>query len=119
MKKRYSVKITRQALEQLEEIKNYIACELCAPDAARRLLLLLKQEMTKLSFMPESVPLTEEEPWRSEKIHRKPVKNFLMYFWIDEAAMKIQVTAIVYAGRAQRQALTRMDIAHEDGTRTP
>ncbi len=114
MKKRYGVKITRQALEQLEEIKDYIAGELCAPDAARRLLLLLKREMTKLSFMPESVPLTEEELWRSARIHKKPVKNFLVYFWIDETAMKVQVIAVVYAGRDQRQALARMDMTSED-----
>ena len=34
----YEVKVTRQALEQMQEITHYIAHELCAPDAAYNLL---------------------------------------------------------------------------------
>ena len=60
--------------------------------------------------MPRSVALTEEEPWHSYGIHKLPVKNFLVYFWIDEAARKVQVTAVIYGRRDQVRQLSEMSM---------
>ena len=68
--KEYTVRITRQAREHLREIKSYISNELLAPDAANRTITVLKKEIMGLSYMPRRIKLTEEEPWRSEGIHR-------------------------------------------------
>lgn len=39
----------------------------------------VQPEITGLSFMPSRYPLTDEEPWRANGIHRMPVKSFLVY----------------------------------------
>jgi hypothetical protein len=39
-----------------------------------------KKELAALSSMPASVPLTEEEPWHSQGVHKMVVGNFLAYF---------------------------------------
>lgn len=91
MDKTYNVKITSQAEEQMQEITYYIAHELKAPDAALNLLNTLEHSIASLSQYPQRVALINEEPWHTKGIHRLPVKNFLIYFWIDNKNMKVQV----------------------------
>jgi toxin ParE1/3/4 len=108
--KAYAVKITAQAEEQLQEIIRYIASELKAPKAALRLLEEIESAISSLSQFPQRVALTEEEPWHSYGAHKMPVKNFLIYFWIDEESSKVQVTAVIYGKRHQIQQLSQMDM---------
>ena len=82
--KTYTIRITRQAREQLRGIKKYITEVLFAPDAARNTVAAIKKEIISLDKMPDRIKLTEEEPWRSEGVHRMRVKNYYVYFWIDE-----------------------------------
>lgn len=42
--------------------------------------------------------------------NKMPVKNFLIYFWIDEENSKVQVTAVIYGKRDQLKQLSQMDI---------
>ena len=106
----YTVKITEYARGQLREIFRYIAITLQEPDTALRLLDTLEKEITSLSRFPGQAALTEEEPWHSAGIHKLPVKNYIVYFWIDEAARKVQVTAVVYGRRNQARQLTEMEM---------
>ncbi len=110
MEKLYTVKTTSQAEEQIQEIIHYIAHELKAPDAALRLLDTLEASFISLTQFPQRVALVEEEPWRNNGIHRLPVKNFLVYFWIDEDNMNVHVTAVIYDKRDQLYQLSKMDI---------
>lgn len=103
----YVVKITMQAQEQMQEITRYIAYSLQAPETALRMLDTLEKEIASLSRFPNRIALTEEEPWRSYGIHKMPIKNYLIYFWIDEAAHKVQVIAVVYGKRDQMQQLSQ------------
>ena len=44
---------------------------------------------------------------KSEKII---VKNFLIYYWVDEENFKVQVIAVIYNRRDQLRALMNMDL---------
>ena len=108
--KTYTVRITRQAKEHLRGIKDYITNELLAPDAANNTIAVLKKAIKELDTMPERVKLTEEEPWRSEGVHRLRVKNFYVYFWIDKENNKVQVTSVIYVARDQAAQLEKMEM---------
>lgn len=108
--KTYTVKITTQAEGQMQEIIRYIASELKAPKAALRLLDEMELSISSLSLMPHRVALTEEEPWNSYGIHKMSVKNFLIYFWIDEENGKVQVTAVIHVKRDQIKQLSQMEM---------
>lgn len=110
MAETYAVKITIHAQGQLHEITHYIASELKAPDAALHLLDTLEDAISSLSEFPQRIALTEEEPWHSYGIRKMPVKNFLVYFWVDEDHLKVQVTAVVYGKRDQVHQLSQMDM---------
>lgn len=105
----YTVNITRFAENQLREIKNYIMNELHAPDQANRFLDYLENEITALAQLPQRIVLVDEEPWHSEGIHKMVIKNFIVYFWIDELHRIVQVTAVVYKKRNQVNQLLKMN----------
>ena len=90
MPEKYTVKITQQAQEQIREIVSYIRFTLQAPETAMKMLDTLQEEIASLDQFPNRVPLTEEEPWRSQGIHKFPVKNYLIYFWVDEETKKVE-----------------------------
>ena len=106
----YDVRITTYALRQMQEIVHYISAILQSPDNATRWLDTIKSEIASLSSMPARVPLTEEEPWHSQGVHKMGVKNFLVYFWIDTDNLRVWITAVVYGRRNQRQQLEQMEM---------
>lgn len=110
MGNKYEIKVTRQALEQMREIAHYISYDLMAPEAADNLLDDLKASILKLSVLPKKYPLIEEEPWRSEGVRKIVVKNFLVYYWIDEEYNKVQVTAVIYSKRDQIKQLKNIEM---------
>ncbi len=110
MDKTYIVKTTSQAEEQIREIVHYITFELKAPDAALHLLDTFEDAFTSLAHFPQRVALVAEELWCTKGIHRLPVKNFLVYFWIDENNMRVQITAVIYGKRDQLRQLSQMDM---------
>ena len=81
-----------------------------APDAADNLLDKMKAEITKLPSFPKKNSLIDEEPWRTEGVHKIVVKNFLIYYWVDDANNRVQVTAVIYSRRDQIRQLSNMDM---------
>ena len=110
MDKTYYVKVTSQAESQIQEILKYITHELKAPETALHLLDTLENAFASLKHIPQRIALMEIEPWRTNGIRRLPVKNFLVYFWIDEDNLKVQITAIIYDKRDQLRQLSQMDM---------
>lgn len=94
----------------MREIAHYISYDLMAPEAADNLLDDLKASILKLSVLPKKYPLIEEEPWRSEGVRKIVVKNFLVYYWIDEEYNKVQVTVVIYSKRDQIKQLKNMEM---------
>ena len=106
----YEVRITLQAQAHLREIRDYIAQKLLAPEAAKSTVQRLGTVMASLSQMPKRVPLIEEEPWRTEVVRVRAVKNFLIYFWVNEAEKTVQIIAVIYARRDQTSVLSQLDL---------
>ena len=106
----YEVRVTRQALEQIKEIVQYISNDLMAPNAAHNLLDKMKAEITKLSSFPKKHDLIDEEPWKTEGVRKIVIKNFLIYYWVDDKNNRVQVTTVIYSRRDQTKQLSNMDM---------
>lgn len=104
----YRVKLTDQAIEQMAETVRYISKVLLVPDVANQWASRIENEIASLHSMPGRYPLTEEEPWHSEGVHKMPIENFLAYYWVDDANGIVWVTAIVYGRRDQLNVLRNM-----------
>lgn len=106
----YEVKLTTQAVEQMQETVSYISHILLEPEIARRWSDLLQKEIASLNSMPARFPLTEEEPWHTYGIRKMTVKNFLVYYLIDKEKKVVSVTAVVYGRRDQFAVLLDMPL---------
>ncbi len=111
---RYEVKLTAQAIDQIEEIAQYISKVLLVPETARKWADTLQCEIAKLDSMPSRYPLTEEKPWCTKGIHKMPFKNFLVYYWIDEDKEVVWITAVIYGRRDQIAALVDMSLSDKE-----
>ena len=114
MTEQYQVHITRYAYKQMKEIRQYIEHELLSPDAAKALLVSIRKVVSNLAFMPAKYQLVEEEPWHTEGVRRVIVRNFLVYYFIDEEKKKVYVTAVVYGKREQLKQLVDMKMGDDD-----
>lgn len=105
---KYRIKITRQAKEHLMLIRQYIAVELKEPTSAQKLLELLKSEMLSLETMPHRVKCIDEQPWHDLGFRKIKVKNYYIYFVIDENNKEIQILAVIYVRRDQSKQLEQI-----------
>ena len=106
----YQVEITKYAYKQMRDIARYVQIKLKNPDAAKRLLNDLKTAAISLEKMPHRIPLTDEQPWRSEGIRKMPVKNYLMYFFFFLIKSIVYITAVIYSQREQNRQLSKMEM---------
>ncbi len=104
----YKIKVTRQAKEHLALIREYIATELKEPIIAKRILELLKSEMMSLQTMPYRVKCIDEQPWGELGFRKIRVKNYYVYFCIDESRKEVQILAVIYVRRDQAKQLEQL-----------
>ena len=62
-----------------------------------------------MKCLPERIKLTEEEPWRTEGVRRMRVKNYYIYFWIDDYNHRVQITSVIYVACDQITQLELME----------
>ena len=103
----YEVSLTAQAVEQT---MTYISHTLLEPGIARRWSDYLEREIRSLKQHPARYPLTPEEPWHTYGIRKMIVKNFFVYYLIEEDKRQVAVTAVIYGRRDQIAALREMTL---------
>ena len=108
--KLYEVIVTDQAIEQLEATKQYYAFKLQAKDAANDFIDLMEETFIDLETFPQRGRPVSEEPWHSEGVRMKPVKNHLVYYWIDEDKLTVWITAVIDERMDQRKQLKKLKI---------
>lgn len=95
----YSVIYSPAALDDLRELYAYIAFTLLAPETAEGQVNRIRKEIRSLDFMPSRHARVEWEPWRSMKMHRLPVDNFVVYYTVDDDTLIVTVIRIFYGSR--------------------
>lgn len=110
MSTRYEVKLTAQAIEQIEETVQYISKTLLEPETARKWADILQSEIGKLDSMPSRYPLTEEAPWHAKGIRKMPVRGFLVYYLVDEERKAVWIMAVIYGRRDRIASLLDMSL---------
>lgn len=93
--KLYIVQITDEALQNMEEIYNYVAIELLAPDAAMNLYNKIADEIMKLNYLPDKIRIMDSEPEDSRQIRRMLVDNYSIFYVIK--GDQVIVTNVLYS----------------------
>lgn len=99
MSRNYSIVYSAKAKEDLQAIYSYIAFVLLVPDTAKDQVNRIRKAVRSLDFMPLRNLIVDWEPWKSMKMYRIPVDNFLVFYTVDEGDLLVTIIRIVYAKR--------------------
>lgn len=85
--KQYVVRITDKAMADMEEIYNYIAIQLQAPENAMGQYNRIAEVIEGLSVFPERVKLVESEPERIMGLRQLVIDNYSVFYVIKESTL--------------------------------
>ena len=54
----------------------------------------------------ELIKTVDEQPWKDAGIRKTRVKNYYIYFLVDDDEMSVKVNAVIYVGRDQTKQMT-------------
>ena len=106
MSEQYRLIILPEAQKDIRSIILYIARELAAPQAALNLLDEFQKEIHSLAKMPKRIKTVDEQPWKNAGIRKTRVKNYYIYFFVDDEEMAVKVNAVIYVGRDQSRQMS-------------
>lgn len=93
--KQYTVEITDEALADMEQLYNYIAFVLLAPDNAMGQYNRIADAILKLDAFPERFRIMDSEPEHSKGIRRMPIDNYSVFYVIKQD--RVIVTDVLYS----------------------
>ena len=95
----YKIQFTEPAEEDLLSLVRYISEVLKSPTAAKNLLLEIEQQITLLELMPFSCSLVLDDYLASKGIRSLLVKNYQVFYTINECENIISIIRVLYARR--------------------
>lgn len=93
----FTVRLTPQAVADLEEIKRYISDDLFNPQAAADLVVLVFQKIRTLVSMPQTGARLRTDIPMLKGYRFIQCKNYLVFYRIEE--QRVSVIRILYARR--------------------
>lgn len=101
----YKLIILPEAQKDIRDIVLYIARELTAPQAAFNLQADFEKAIKSLAERPKRIRTVNEQPWKDAGIRKIRVKNYYIYFLVDDDEMAVKVIAVIYIGRSQAKQM--------------
>lgn len=95
----YRVDVSEPAENDLMDIVRYIVSQLSAPISALHMMELLEEAMAGLADMPQRHPLVVDERLAQMGYRKLPVKNYIVFFSIDEKHKMVDIERILYGRR--------------------
>lgn len=93
--KHYIVQITDKALEDMEEIYDYIAMQLQAPENAMGQYNRIAEAIEMLDMFPERVKIMDSEPEHTMGLRQLSVDNYSVFYVIKEE--RVIVARVLYS----------------------
>ena len=90
----YKVEITKEALQDMEDMYNYIALELLSPENAMGQYNRIADEILTLDTFPQRYRIMDSEPEKQMELRRMIVDNYSVFYTIR--ADKVIVTDVLY-----------------------
>ena len=90
----YKVEITKEALQDMEDIYNYIALELLSPENAMGQYNRIADEILTLDTFPQRYRIMDSEPEKQMGLRRVLVDNYSVFYTIR--GNKVIVTDVLY-----------------------
>lgn len=96
---RYRVDVSAPAESDLRDIVRYISAQLSAPMTATKMMDTIEEAVSGLADMPQKYPPVADERLASLGYRKLVVKNYIVFFTIDEKSTVVDVERILYVRR--------------------
>lgn len=100
----YEVIISPDALKSLDDITDYILTVLMSPEAADNTYSAIYKAINGLDFMPQRYAVLPEDFLEKTGVRRMQVRNYFIYFHVDEHQKQVNIIDVLYVGREQRDS---------------
>ncbi len=95
--KEYNIDYSKEAKEDLVEIKQYIKYNLQEPETAEKLITKIKNEINNLKHNPKIYGVIDDELIRKLEIRKLIVDNYIIFYRIKND--NIEIVRIMYGRR--------------------
>lgn len=95
--KKYYIEYSREAKQDLVNIKKYIKYKLAEPNVAENLILKIKDCIDKLQINPQRHNMIDENIIKMFNIRKLIVNNYIVFYRITQN--KVQIVRIMYGRR--------------------
>jgi len=96
---KYRVDISEPAENDLRDIVRYISAQLDAPITALKMMDAIEAAIGGLMDMPQKYPPVTDERLANMGYRKLLVKNYIVFFAIDEKNKVVDVERVLYARR--------------------
>ncbi|MBS3900543.1 MAG: type II toxin-antitoxin system RelE/ParE family toxin [Dethiobacter sp.] len=102
---RYRIDISEPAEYDLRDIVRYISAQLFAPMTAIKMMDTMNEAIAGLALMPQKCTFVTDERLAMLGYRKLPVKNYIVFFTINEKLKVVDVERILYARRDWQRIL--------------
>lgn len=93
----YNIEYSKEAREDLIEIKRYIKYNLQEPETAQKLISKIRSEIDKLKNNPQMFAIIDDDFIKKFEIRKLIVDNYIVFYRIQNS--NIQIARIMYGRR--------------------
>ena len=101
----YRLEFLPIARQDMTNIARHISHELCNPAAAERLVDKMIEAAERLCSFPYINAIYQSIKPLQKEYRKQIVKNYIMFYWIEEKEKLITVARVVYARRDYEKLL--------------
>lgn len=109
----YNLHITKKAEADLNAAADYIEFTLLNPQAADDLLDKAEEEISKLSYMPQTRRIVDDPVLKAWGIRFVLVSSYMAFFMIDEQSKTVYIVRFLYGKRNWIEILRSESISLE------
>lgn len=96
---KYRIDLSEPAEKDLIDIVKYIASQLSVPMSAYHMMEMFEEAIASLSDSPQRCPLIADERLSQLGYRKLIIKNYIVFFSVDEKNMVVDIERILYSRR--------------------
>lgn len=96
---KYNIQFSKDARNDLLDIYSYIKYNLKEPNIAKKTIQKIKEEIYKLKYSPTMYLIIQDSVIKRQEIRKIKVKNYFVFYKVNEDNKNIEVVRIMYARR--------------------
>lgn len=100
---------TPNAKNDINDIYDYITCNLNMPIAADRKTGKIIKKIRALKNMPMMYKVYDKEPWKTKQLRSFSVDSYIVFYYVKEETKNIYIARIIYGRRDLNEQLENSD----------